>query len=257
MKSAVLALAAVASGMAPAHAQTLLNSPEDYPLWVTVPTGAAEETVVLKHPDHLTLFNLRPAEAFALLGSAEEKRGRELLPADTHLIRVPGAQMVACQAIRPKGNERFTCLRDADANGTFDEYFRPGAQSNLFILPLQQFQPEFEPLSAAVGYRAIDESAESATSKFIMQYAVQGKLIIINFCFEPYRRVSSWGYPHLVDDCLVKSLSHRRGREYPYATSLLGVEIEVLSYDQATKETTFRVRRKAEEFPITFGFEYK
>ena len=255
-KPALLALALMALG-SPADGQSQPLAIDGYPTWVTVPSGAAEETVVLKHPSHLTLFNLRPEEAFALLAPVADERSKELLAEGIQLIRVPGPEMVACQAVRPKGNERFTCLRDKDRDGLFDEYFRPAAKTNLYILPLQQFQPVFAPLAGSVAYRGVDERTESPTSQFILQHAVQGKNIIIQFCFEPYRRVASWGYPHLVDDCLVRTLSHKRGREYPYAVSVLGVDVAVLSFDEKTKETTFRVRRKPEEFPTTFGFDYK
>ena len=247
----------LALGLVPALGQAQEFPVDSFPTWVTVPAGAAEETVVLKHPSHLTLFNLRPEEAFALTAPVLDERNKQLLAEETQLIRVPGPEMIACQAVRPKGNERFTCLKDADRDGLFDEYFRPAAQSNLFILALQQFRPAYTPLAASVAYREVDERTESPTTQFIMQHAVQGKLIIIKFCFEPYRRVKSCGFPHAVDDCLVRSLTHRRGQQYPYTLSLLGADIAVLSYDEKTKETTFRVRRKAEEFPISFGFEYK
>jgi hypothetical protein len=238
----------------PAIAQPRIS--EMYPVWISTAAEKSDETVTLTNPSYLTLFKLRPNEGYGLVDPAKDEKGKERLPIGEHLIRVPGPLFVACQAVRPKGNERFTCLLDEDSDGYFDRIYRPGAATNLFIAPFQLYGLSFEPMSGPAGYRSIDEQAEFRPSEFIMQYSVQGKLNIINFCFEPYRRKASWGVPHLVDDCLVLNMTHKRGSlRYPFSKTVHDNQITIQSFDEVTKAMTFRLSRSNTELPITFGFE--
>jgi hypothetical protein len=227
-----------------------------YPVWITVPTETLDETITLQKDGYLTLFKLRPMEAYEILDPAQAKGGKKWLPVGAQLIRAPGPSFVACEAIRPKGNERFTCLLDDDLDGDFDRVHRPGAAANLFIQPLQFYRPKFDSLPVSVRYRALDEKAEFQASEFIMKYFVQGKINYVDFCLEPHRRKESWGSASASDSCYGSAgLSHELGAvRYPLTGMFRKNEITVLSFDETTKAMTFRVRRNSAELPITFSF---
>ena len=226
-----------------------------HPVWVAMAPDKTDETVVMQSRSYISLFKVRPKEAYAALDPVMTKPKKVLLPAGTQLMRAPGPQFIACEIVRKPGNERLTCLRDDNTDGVFDTVTRIPAHGNYFIFPIQAWPWPFkyEPLHQPVRYRGLDEAAEFRPVEFILRYSHLGDWGLIDFCFEPFRRKESWGFPHLVDACLVSTLRPKYP-ELPKSLAMHGFRVSALSFDPLSKAMSVRVQRRPEEYQVTFGF---
>ncbi len=254
MLACAAGMASGLSGAASALAEERPGDPSLHPVWVAMAPDKLDETVVMPSRSYLTLFKVRPQEAYAALDPVMVKRGKELLPSGAQLIRAPGPQFIACEIVRKPGNERVTCLRDDDSDGVFDTVTRIPAHGNYFIFPIQAWPWPFkyEPLLQPVRYRDLDEVAEFRPVEFILRYSHLGDWGLIDFCFEPFRRKESWGFPHLVDACLVSTMRPKYA-ELPKSLVMHGFGVSAMSFDPLSRAMTVRVRRQKEDYRVTFG----
>lgn len=239
-----------------ASAQDKSDDRSLYPVWIASPVETPAETITLANKSYVTLFRLRPQEAFVTLDPVMSPKGKQFLPADATMMRAPGPQFVACEAIRQKGNERHTCLIDRDTDGVFDGFARNYAGSDYFIAPVQAYFDTYESLGQPVRYRDMDEQTEFRPVEFILRYSHQKDWSLIDFCFEPFRRKESWGIPHLVDACLSQTL-RPKDAGLPASLTMHGFAVSALSYNAQSKAMTLRVVRQPTEYPITFGYAAK
>lgn len=251
----LLPVIAMAAGTSPAAADAKPTpiTRDLYPVWVAIPPANTDETVTLQSRGYATLFTIRPLEAFAALDPVLAKKGKEVLPAGAIFMRAPGPDFIACEAVRKRGNERFTCLRDDNRDGVFDQISRTPTASDYFIYPMQAYPVKYTPLYQPVRYRDIDETTEFRPVEFIVRFSHLGKWGVVDFCFEPFRRKESWGFPHLVDACLADRL-RPDFVDLPKSLSLHGFKVSALAVDDQAKTMTLRLQRQPDEYRITFGY---
>lgn len=252
----LLAGIALALGASPVVAEVRPIDRSLYPVWIVIPPKVLDETVTMPSRSYVTLFTIRPLEAFASLDPVLAKKGKEILPAGAQFMRSPGPDFVACEAVRKPGNERFTCLRDDNRDGVFDSFVRTPTGSNYFIYPMQGFPLTYMPLYQPVRYREIDEAKEFRPVEFILRFSHIKDWGLIDFCFEPFRRKESWGFPHLVDACLVQNLRPKYA-DLPKSRMLHGFSASALDFDPSTKSMKVHIRRQAAEYQVTFGYSDK
>ncbi|WP_284124753.1 hypothetical protein [Parerythrobacter aestuarii] len=251
-------LALLAAGLAGAASAQVRTVPfQDNraitPVWVSEAPELESERVTIGNKDYTVLTKVRPQDALVTLDPTYRRKKRELLPASTVMVRAPGSDGVACEMSRKPGNERVTCLQDSDGDGSFDRLWRAPGIWNYFVIPIAGYQKKWEALPAPVRYRTADQPGDVVSIEMILRfYRVKDKSVL-EVCLEPHRRKASWGFPHLVDECL-KNARGFTDDAMPTSLVLDGFIVTALSFDAEEKSLTVRIDRAPGEREIQFGY---
>ncbi len=222
---------------------------------MVVSSAPQEDQFLLPHHAYQTLFNIVPSQAFVLTEPVLRGRNSSLLRAETQLISSPGPLIVACESVRQPGYARFTCLRDNDSDGRFDEFVRLMAAIDYFIIPVQSrsLTLEWEPLTVPAAYRALDVRTEVEPIAMIIRYTRTSDQNYVDFCLQPRRRTASWGRKHLVDTCLKQEIIVTDSA-LPTTRSVNDFRVSVIRYDAPSNAVLLHVVRPPEGTMIFFDY---
>ena len=222
---------------------------------MVVSSVTQEEQFLLAHHAYQILFTIVPSQAFVLTQPALRGRDASVLRAETQLIASPGPLTVGCESVRQPGFARFTCLRDRDGDGRFDEFVRLMAGIDYFIIPVQSrsLTLEWEPLASPASYRALDVRTEVDPIAMIIRYTRTNDRNYVDFCLQPRRRTASWGRRHLVDTCLKQEIVVA-DQDLPTTQSVYDFRVSVLSFDLSSKTVLLHVIRPPDGASIFFDY---
>lgn len=230
--------------------------------WLVHDVDDAERDVSVPVGERVDLLSVYPSESFRLLEDVRQSGKRKvLIPANTVLVRAPGALNVACEMLRQPGFERRTCVIDDDNDGRFDQFFRRLDTSPLLMVAAQSpLYPrmKLKPTDGGVPYIALDSIADLPPVKFQLRFNRRERRDpaksenYLAVCYEIPELANPAGEEYFGRSCMASSL-RLRDAQFPRLISIFGTS--VLATGVTNGQVNLRIRPEGAPRVIKLSYE--